>query len=98
MIDDREVTPEEGKAFADFYGINFIETSAKTRYNVDEAFRTIAENIYDKVENGEFCIEEGWDGIKIGGTINTNGINVNTDNLNATDASQSNQSNTSTCC
>ncbi len=97
MTDDREVTPEEGKAFADFYGINFIETSAKTRYNVDEAFKTIAENIYDKVENGEFCIEEGWDGIKIGGTINANGINLNGDNIDANSA-QNNQSNSSFCC
>jgi hypothetical protein len=32
MLDDREVTGEEGKAFADFYRINFIETSAKDRY------------------------------------------------------------------
>ncbi|CAG2167851.1 unnamed protein product [Oppiella nova] len=82
MLDDREVTGEEGKAFADFYRINFIETSAKDRYNVDEAFRSIAEEIYDKVESGVFEVEEGWDGIKKGGTIDANGINVGADEAN----------------
>lgn len=64
--DEREITTEEGKAFADFYNINFIETSAKSRHNVDMAFKMIAENIYDKVKSGEFQLEEGWEGIRPG--------------------------------
>ena len=99
MIDDREVTADEGKAFADFYGINFIETSAKNRYNVDESFKKIAEIIYTKVENGEFEIEEGWDGIKKGGTINANGINVSSiDTNNSNSRQQQNQNTSSNCC
>lgn len=97
MIEDREVLPEEGKAFADFYGINFIETSAKDRYNVDEAFRLIAENIYSRVESGEFEIEEGWEGIKKGGTINANGINVAPSEANRRTQPQEKQS-SSSCC
>ena len=34
----REVSAEEGKAFADKHGLNFLETSAKTAENVDEGF------------------------------------------------------------
>lgn len=100
MTDDREVTTEEGKAFADFYGINFIETSAKTGYNVDEAFKSIAEIIYTKVESGEFEIEEGWDGIKKGGTINANGINVspNDTNLRSAHLNQNPNTSSSYCC
>ena len=66
MQDEREVATEEGKAFANFHGIKFIETSAKSRYNVSEAFRMIAEDIYDQFENGVFKMEDSWDGIKVG--------------------------------
>ncbi|XP_076372779.1 ras-related protein Rab-39B-like [Tachypleus tridentatus] len=64
----REVTVEEGKAFAEFYGIRFIETSAKTGSNVEEAFSLIAKDIYLKVTSGELQLEDGWDGIKVGFT------------------------------
>ncbi|XP_023221381.1 ras-related protein rab-39 [Centruroides vittatus] len=62
----REIPTDEGKAFADFYGVKFIETSAKTGYNVEEAFAMIAQEIYSKIETGEFKVEDGWDGIKTG--------------------------------
>jgi Ras-related protein Rab-39B len=65
---EREITTEEGKAFADFYNIKFIETSARTRSNVEVAFRMIAEEIYDKVKSGEFQLEEGWEGVRPGQT------------------------------
>ena len=98
MVGDREVTPDEGKAFADFYGIDFIETSAKNRYNVDEAFKMIAENIYSKLENQEFEIEEGWEGIKKGGTINANGINVSPSETNNRRTQPQQKHSTSYCC
>jgi small GTP-binding protein len=40
--DTRVVTTEEGKAFADSIGWNYIETSAKTGLNVEETFTSIA--------------------------------------------------------
>jgi len=64
--DERDVTIEEGKAFAEFYNIKFVETSAKTRHNVDHAFRMIAEDIYDKVQSGEFKMDDSWEGIRPG--------------------------------
>lgn len=45
----RQVSFEDGKAFADTYGFRFIETSSKTRRNVDQAFQLLAEEIYDKI-------------------------------------------------
>lgn len=45
----RQVSYEDGKAFADMYGFKFIETSSKTHYNVNQAFQLLAEEIYDKI-------------------------------------------------
>jgi len=39
---DRVVTSEQAKAFADELGIAFLETSAKSAKNVEEAFLTLA--------------------------------------------------------
>jgi len=62
----REVTNQQGRALADYHGISFMETSAKTGINVEEAFTLISEEIYSKLERGEYSVEEGWDGIKAG--------------------------------
>ena len=62
----RAVTQREGRAFADFHGLKFIETSAKTGQNVEEAFCTIARDVFDMLERGQIKVEEGWDGVKNG--------------------------------
>jgi GTPase SAR1 family protein len=41
----RQVSYEQGKEFADTYGMKFIETSAKTNNNVQEAFYTMTKEI-----------------------------------------------------
>ena len=51
---------------ADYNKIPFLETSAKLGHNVEEAFTVISEEIYGKLERGEYRVEEGWDGIKQG--------------------------------
>jgi GTPase SAR1 family protein len=48
----RAVTTEEGEAFAREHGLVFMETSAKTAHNVEEAFIHTARKIYDKIEQG----------------------------------------------
>lgn len=45
----RQVSYEDGKAFADMYGFKFIETSSKKYHNVNQAFQLLAEEIYDKI-------------------------------------------------
>jgi len=62
----REVQVEEAQALAEYHGISFLETSAKTSLNVEEAFTVISQQIYDKIKSGEYKVEDGWDGIKTG--------------------------------
>jgi small GTP-binding protein len=63
----REVTFEEGKKYAESKGYNFYETSAKTSYNIKEAFDDIFEQLYkafepeitgEKKENGGIQINK----------------------------------------
>lgn len=62
----RAVTSKEGKQFADFHGLKFLETSAVNGQNVEDAFLTITRDIYELLAQGKINIEEGWDGIKNG--------------------------------
>lgn len=48
----REVATEEGEQFAREHNLVFLETSAKTAHNVEEAFINTARKIYEKIENG----------------------------------------------
>jgi len=45
----RQVSYEDGKAFADEHGFRFIETSSKKHHNVNQAFQLLAEEIYAKI-------------------------------------------------
>ncbi len=45
MTSQRKVSYEQGKEFADTYGMKFIETSAKSADNVAEAFVTMTKEI-----------------------------------------------------
>lgn len=62
----REVRKEEGEAFAREHGLIFMETSAKTASNVEEAFINTAKEIYEKIQEGVFDINNEANGIKIG--------------------------------
>ncbi|XP_038509509.1 ras-related protein Rab-2A-like isoform X1 [Canis lupus familiaris] len=62
----REVKKEEGEAFAREHGLIFMETSAKTASNVEEAFINTAKEIYEKIREGVFDINNEANGIKIG--------------------------------
>jgi len=62
----RAVSTEEGKAFADANGLLFMETSAKTAYNVEQAFLKTAEEIHAKIKSGEIDVTNESHGIKVG--------------------------------
>lgn len=62
----REVSKEEARAFADQNGVHHIEASAKTGVNVEEAFRIVTQEVYNRIKSGEYKVEDGWDGIKTG--------------------------------
>ena len=52
----RQVSAEEGAAFAAEHGLVFMETSAKTAHNVEEAFINTARAIHTKIEQGVFDV------------------------------------------
>ncbi|KXN71355.1 putative ras-related protein rab-2, partial [Conidiobolus coronatus NRRL 28638] len=62
----REVTREEGEKFAKENGLIFMETSAKTAQNVEDAFLDTAKNIYEKIQAGVLDVGSESTGIKIG--------------------------------
>ena len=52
----RAVTTEEGEQFAKEHGLVFLETSAKTAHNVEDAFINTARKIYEKIDTGVFDV------------------------------------------
>jgi Ras-related protein Rab-2A len=49
----RVVSREEALILANEYNINYIETSAKTGHNVDEAFNNNIKIVLERIKNGE---------------------------------------------
>ena len=68
LEDDRAVSVDEAKAFAEQHNLIYIETSAKTGANVDAAFINTAKEILSKIENAEYDLSNEQCGIKIGNT------------------------------
>lgn len=50
----REVPTDEAEIFAKEEGLLFVEASAKSGKNVDDAFEQAARNILDKIRKGLF--------------------------------------------
>ena len=57
---------DEAKKFADQNHIDFFETSAKTGHGVEATFTQLTQTIYDKILEGDYRLQDGWDGIKKG--------------------------------
>ena len=51
LEDKRVITYNQGKDFADTYGLKFIETSAKKNLNVNEAFETLGRELMQASED-----------------------------------------------
>lgn len=62
----RAVSTEEGEEFAKQHNLIFLETSAKTASNVEEAFMMTARKIYDDIQKGIFDVTNEVYGIKVG--------------------------------
>ncbi|KAI9122613.1 hypothetical protein QN277_009910 [Acacia crassicarpa] len=62
----RAVSTEEGEQFAKEHGLIFMEASAKTAQNVEEAFIKTAASIYKKIQDGVFDVSNESYGIKVG--------------------------------
>ncbi|KAL6520196.1 Ras-related protein RABB1b [Orobanche minor] len=62
----RAVSEEEGEQFAKENGLLFLEASARTAKNVEEAFTNTASKILQKIQEGVFDVSNESSGIKVG--------------------------------
>ena len=53
LTDKREVTYDEGAELAKFYGITFLETSAKETTNISECFSSMAKTVIEKLSKND---------------------------------------------
>lgn len=90
----RQVSKEEGEAFAKEHGLIFFETSAKTASNVEVAFINTAQTIYEKIQTGIYDASNESNGIKIGMVSNPSAK----PGSKGTDKMGSNAANGGGCC
>ncbi|XP_048356250.1 ras-related protein Rab-39B-like [Sphaerodactylus townsendi] len=64
LKDECKVEQKEAEKLASSLGAKYIETSAKTSQNVEEAFQILTLAIYEALESGKMRPNEQWDGIK----------------------------------
>ena len=63
-LENRKITFEKGKEFANLHGMKFFETSAKENRNVEEAFKEMTKDIINSLKkvnekaNASFVIEK----------------------------------------
>jgi len=76
----RQVSTEEGAKFAQEHSLLFIETSAKTSKNVEEAFTKPAAHIYQRVQDGEIDPSDQSSGVQIGITSSSQSQPINAAN------------------
>ena len=84
LEDKRQVPYEEGEAFAKENGLMFLETSAKTAYNVVESFNLSAQCILNNIQrtgidptlNSNINLNKGMEGANPGGINGPNRKNA----------------------
>jgi Ras-related protein Rab-2A len=62
----RQVSTAEGEKFAADHNLIFLETSAKTASNVEEAFVRTASKIHENIVKNVYDIRSDSSGIKLG--------------------------------
>ncbi|EAS04830.2 small guanosine triphosphatase family Ras family protein (macronuclear) [Tetrahymena thermophila SB210] len=75
---DRQVSYEEGEKFAKEHDLVYLEVSAKTAYNVEEAFKQTAKMIYEKINQGLIDPNIETFGVKVGTEQNTMTLSAKT--------------------
>jgi len=71
----RAVSTAEGQKFAEDNGLIFMETSAKTSANVEEAFIKTAHAIYSNIKDGLYDPSREGNGVKLGVIASTQRAN-----------------------
>ena len=62
LEDERQISKEEGKEFAEINGMQFFETSAKANFQVQEAFIQLTRNV---IKTKDKTLEKGDKNMKI---------------------------------
>jgi small GTP-binding protein len=62
----RVVDQQEAKEVAQRFGMEYIETSAKTGQNIDELLPFLVSKVYWKLRVGVIVLEDGWHGVTEG--------------------------------
>eukprot|EP00351_Strombidinopsis_sp_SopsisLIS2011_P002189 CAMPEP_0116886820 /NCGR_PEP_ID=MMETSP0463-20121206/20787_1 /TAXON_ID=181622 /ORGANISM="Strombidinopsis sp, Strain SopsisLIS2011" /LENGTH=77 /DNA_ID=CAMNT_0004547857 /DNA_START=366 /DNA_END=599 /DNA_ORIENTATION=- len=65
----RQVSTEEGQKFAKDNNLIFMETSAATATNVEDAFLKTSENILTNIDNGVYDLSYDKSGIRVGNEV-----------------------------
>jgi GTPase SAR1 family protein len=75
----RQVSKREAQNFATQHSMDYIETSAETGDNVEEAYIQLARKIYEAIQDGTIELGNNWDGIKKGDEFpkELNKVNLN---------------------
>uniref|UniRef100_K7FGI6 Ras-related protein Rab-39B-like n=1 Tax=Pelodiscus sinensis TaxID=13735 RepID=K7FGI6_PELSI len=60
----RQVERKEAEKLASSLGAKYIETSAKSNSNVEDAFRLLTLEIYEAMKAGVLSPSKDWDGVK----------------------------------
>ncbi|KAL7219101.1 hypothetical protein ACSBR2_012222 [Camellia fascicularis] len=66
LVHRRAISKEEGEQFAKENGLLFLEASARTAQNVEEAFIKTAAKILQKIQEGVLDVSNESSGIKVG--------------------------------
>lgn len=66
LTDERRVKRSKGETFARENALKFMEVSAKSGHNVEEAFMITAEEVYEKLQAGVFNNADAENAIKLG--------------------------------
>ena len=61
LEDDRVIVESEANSYAERYNLNYMETSAKSGKNIQEAFVRLGTEIVLKVKSGEIVIPKPFD-------------------------------------
>lgn len=65
LMEEREVSQDEAKCFAVQHNMNYIETSARSGSNVQEASQKLTETLLLLIEGGELTEDRTWNGFHI---------------------------------
>ena len=60
MENERSISKEQGEQLALNYGIQFLETSAKTNTNIDQAIFGLTETIVNKIIGNSYAAKESF--------------------------------------